>query len=444
MTQCTKNLRFGAIGKRDIRAAFDGGKITSDAGVLLLQEADRRLNLTARLAACIPDWREPDGIRHSLADLLRQRVFQIALGYEDANDADTLRHDPAFKVALGRAPESGAALASQPTLSRLENRIDPTAIQRLLQALVDHWLARRQRPSSGWIILDVDATDVETHGQQEFAAFHAYYDEYCYLPLLIHDGETGDLIVPFLRPGRAAAQTGADGLLRYLVQRVRERWPGVRVLVRGDAGFCGERFYAQLEGDDIFYLLGLARNPVLQRLAEPLQQPLRLLSFLAERKLTAFAEGDYQAESWSRSRRVIVKAERLLDKDNPRFLVTNRDGDEQPETLYRLYCQRGEASENRIKDLLTGCRADRLSCHRFLANFFRLVLHAAAYLLLHHLRQILTEAGSARLEIATLRLHLLKLGARVCETARHIWFHLASGFPFQAAWERLHHDLVLA
>ena len=446
MTECSKPFGFGAIGKRDIRAAFDGGKITSDAGVLLLREADRQLGLIERLAAGLPDWRDQDCITHPLADLLRQRTFQIALGYEDCDDADTLRTDPAFKAALGRAPDSGTDLASQPSLSRLENRIDGAAIQALLKALVDHWIAHREKPADGWIILDVDATDIETHGQQEFAAFHAYYDEHCYLPLLIHDGETGDLIVPFLRPGRVAAKAGADGILLYLAQRVRERWPGVKVLVRGDSGFCSESFYAQMEAHGVYYLLGLAQNANLRKLAEPLMTAVRGLALLCDAKMTAFAEGEYQAESWTRPRRVIVKAERLEGKDNPRFLVTNLDPREgAPEALYRdLYCQRAEASENRIKDLMNGCQANRLSCHRFVANFFRLILHAAAYLLLHHLRKALAGTVLATAQIATIRLKLLKLGARVVQTARHIWLHLASAFPLQAVWEHLHRKLVLA
>ena len=445
MTECSKTFGFGAIGKRDVRAVFDGGKITSDAGVLLVREADRRLGLSERLAACIPDWRDPDGITHTLPDLLRQRVFQIAMGYEDCDDAGTLRADPAFKAALGRAPDSGDDLASQPSLSRLENRVDNAAIQRLLEALVDHWIEHRERPASGWLILDVDATDAETHGQQEFAAFHAFYDEHCYLPLLIHDGESGDLIVPFLRPGRVAAKAGADGLLLYLARRVRAKWPQVKVLVRGDSGFCSESFYAQMETNGVFYLLGLAQNANLRRLAEPLMTPVRGLALLCDTKMTAFAEGEYQAESWAKARRVIVKAERLEGKDNPRFLVTNLDSREgAPEALYRgLYCQRAEASENRIKDLMNGCQAGRLSCHRFAANFFRLILHAAAYILLHDLRQHLAGTGLAKAEIQTIRLKLLKLGARVVQTARHIWLHMASAFPLQDLWEHLHRKLVL-
>ena len=442
MTECSKTFGFGAIGKRDIRAAFDGGKITSDAGVILLREADRALGLIDRLAAAIPDWRGAKGLTHPLADLLRQRVFQIAMGYEDANDADTLRFDPAFKIALGCNPDSDRDLASQPSLSRLENHIDETIIPVLLAALVDHWIENRPKPASGWITLDVDATDVETHGQQEFTAFHAFYDEYCYLPLLIHDGETGDLILPFLRPGTVAAKAGADGLLLYLAERVREKWPQVKVLVRGDSGFCSETFYSQMEANGIFYLLGLAQNPNLRKLAEPLMAPVRGLSFLFEQKVTAFAEGEYRAESWTKVRRVIVKAERLEGKDNPRFLVTNLAGD--PATLYRdLYCQRAEASENRIKDLLSGCQATRLSCHRFVANFFRLILHSAAYALLHHLRRLLEGTVLARIEIQTLRLKLLKLGARVVQTARHIWLHLASAFPLQLIWEQVIRKLVV-
>ena len=442
MTHCNQTFAFSSMQKRQLVVDFQGGAITTDGGAIWLREVDRKLGLIDRLTDCLHDPRDSRRVRHTLSDLLRQRIFQIALGYEDANDAETLRKDPALKIGCHRDPHQ-EDLASQPTLSRLENSVDNDDLQRLLKGMVDHYVEHRETPHNGWIVFDVDATDDETHGQQEFAGFHAYYGHYCYLPLLIHDGHTGDLIVPLLRPGRVSAKLGADGILLYLAERVREKWPDVRVLVRGDSGYCGELLYEQLEAAGIDYVFGIARNARLQALAEPLMKPARLLSFLADRKMTAFAWGEYQAEGWDRARKVVVKAERLLGKDNPRFLVTTLEGD--PGWIYRkLYCIRGESSENRIKDLMNGCRADRLSCHRFTGNFFRLILHSAAYILLHQLRRELEAGDVDRMEITTLRLKVLKVGGRIRRTCRKIWVHLASGYPYRQLWEVLHQRLVLA
>ena len=442
MIQCKPDFSFPSIGKRHVTVDLNGGNITSDSGAIWLRQLDRRLHLIDKLAGCIHDPRDPVRVRHTTAEMLRQRIFQIALGYEDANDADTLRIDPMLKAACERLPDD-ADLASQPSLSRLENRITPGDIQRLLESLVDLWLAHRPRPKNGRLILDVDATDDETHGQQEFTGFHAYYGHYCFLPLLIHDGETGDLIVPLLRPGRVGTKLGADGLLLYLAERIRKKWPDVQVLVRGDAGFCGEEFYAQLEAADVDYVLGLARNSRLQKLAEPLMKPVRLVAALSEHKACAFGWGEYAAASWSKTRDVVVKAERLIGKDNPRFLVTTLDGD--AEKIYReIYCLRADRSENRIKDLMNGCKADRLSCHRFTANFFRLILHSAAYQLLHHLRQALNGTPLAKAEIQTIRLKALKIGGRIRQTCRRVWLHLATGCPYQDIWEHLYRTLVEA
>ena len=441
MTHHTQQLSFQSIEKKEVVTDFQGGNITSNAGALMLEKLDRKLGLSQRIADRLQDPRDPNRTTHTMVTLIRQRLLQIALGYEDANDAKTLREDPALKVACGRAPESDDDLASQPTFSRLENQVDNEDIQRLAVCMVDLWLDNRARPKDGRIILDVDASDDETHGQQELAFFHGYYRHYCYLPLFVHDGETGDLILAFLRPGNASAKLGADGLLLYIVERIRSRWPDVEVIIRGDGGFCGEDFYQALERHQVGYVLGLARNKRLEKIIEPLMKPMRLLAFLFDRKSICFAEVEYQAESWSHPRRVIVKAERLRSKDNPRFLVTNLPGD--PTELYRsFYCQRGEASENRIKDVMSGCFADRLSCHSYRANFFRLLLHAAAYTLMHHLRKMAAGTVLERTEIDTIRLKLLKVGARVSETCRKIWFHLSSSYPDKALWVEMHRRLV--
>ncbi len=443
MTQCSGKLELGAIGKRTISVDFNGGAIASDGGILLLREVERRVGLIHRLSGCLEDRRDPNRIRHTVEDLLRQRVFQICCGYEDANDADRLRSDPALKTACDRELDPDDDLGSQPTLTRLENAADNDTIQRLLQSLVDHWLEHRQRPADGRIILDVDSTDDETHGQQEFAEFHGYYRHYCYQPVLIHDGETGDLILPFLRPGRVSARLGADGLLIYLADRVREKWPGVQVIVRGDSGYCGEDFYLELETHGIDYVLGIAKNANLNKLTETAMKAARLFSAMTERKTTIYAEGRYQAGSWTTSRRVIAKAERLKDKDNQRFVVTTLD--EPPAWIYReFYVKRGEASENRIKDLKLDCSGDRLSCHRFITNFFRLILHTAAYTLMHELRKACKNTRFGRARIETLRLRLVKIGVRIRQTTRRIWFHLSESTPEKELWTEIMRKLVAA
>ncbi len=443
MTHCSRQLHFNSIKKHKVIADFSGGNITGNAGLLLLREADSRAGVIDGFASLMEDRRDQNKIHHSLEDLLRQRVFQICCGYEDANDSNELRKDYALKTACGRAPESEEDLGSQPTISRMENQVSNDDVQRLLRGFVDFWLNHRERPVDNCIILDVDATDDETYGQQEFAAFHGYYDHYCYLPLLFHDGETGDLILPFLRPGNSSAMRGADGILLYLAERAREKWPGVQILVRGDSGFCGEDFYRQMEDSGIDYILGIARNTRLEKLAEPLMTPVRFLSLLSDQKMTAFAWGEYAASSWSKKRSIVVKAERLKGKDNPRFLITTLDGN--PEDLYRkLYCLRADRSENRIKDLMTGCYADRLSCHGYTANFFRLIQHSIAYLLMHRLRKACKTTPLEKAEIQTLRLKLLKVGARVIESCRRIRFQLSSVYPYKNILEAVHAKLVLA
>jgi hypothetical protein len=431
----TSSYRFATSTPLPLLATFDGGRITSDGGLPLLAEADTALHLSARFAACIPDWRRGP-VRHSLQTLLRQRIFQIACGYEDQNDADSLRPDPLLKLVCGRLPLSGAPLASQPTLSRLENAITRRTCYRLASALVELYLRERERDGRPThILLDLDGTDDPTYGEQEGTAYHAYYRQHMYHPLLLFDGETNQLILAVLRPGKVHASRGVVALLKRLIPVLQRRWPGVRISLRADSGFAVPALYDYCEERSVHYTIGLVPNSRLQALAAPVQaEARRQQQESGAEKVRHIDEGEYQAESWFRARRVVLKAELLPKGPNLRFVVTNRS--EAAPAVYDAYVERGEA-ENWIKDLKNACRADRLSCHRFVANQFRLLLHGAAYWLLDTLRRWLTRAGAQRMQLDSLRLVLLKIGGRVLEVLDQVRLRLASSHPGQILWNLL-------
>jgi hypothetical protein len=416
-------------------AAFDGGRLTSDGGLPWLAEADAALGLCAAFAAAIPEWRRGK-VRHSLETLVRQRVFQIACGYEDQDDADALRADPLLKLVCGRLPDTDADLASQPTLSRLENAVDRHACYRLAVALVESYLRERARDGTpAHLVLDLDGTDDPTHGAQEGSAYHGYYGQHMYHPLLVFDGTTGQLITAALRPGTAHASRGVLTLLKRLVPRLRARWPGVTIELRADSGFATPRLYTYCEAEGIAYTIGLATNARLQELAAAqLARARQHAAAEPTAKARLVGEVAYQADSWERARRVLIKTEILPRGPNIRFVVTSRA--DTPLALYEWYVDRGEP-EGWIKDLKNACRADRLSCHAFWANQFRLLLHAAAYWLLDTLRRWLMRCGVARTQLDTLRLRLLKIGGRVYQQAARIILRLAESHPGQALWPRL-------
>jgi hypothetical protein len=416
-------------------AAFDGGRLTSDGGLPWLAEADAALGLCATLARCIPDWRRGPVI-HSLETLVRQRVYQIACGYEDQDDADSLRTDPLLKLVCGRLPDSGVALASQPTMSRLENHIGRHTAERLAAALVELYIqARRRHGPPPRILLDFDGTDDPAHGRQEGVAFHGYYDQHMYHPLLVFDGDTGHLITAVLRPGNVHASRFAVLVLRRLVRRLRQVWPDVAIEARADSGFAVPRLYAWCEAHGITYTIGLVPNPALERLAAPLLAEATAQSAAqAGAKVRLVDAAPYQAGTWPQPRRVVYKAEILEPGPNTRFVVTTRT--DPPLTVYDAYVDRGQ-SENFIKDYKNALAADRLSDHRFWANQFRLLLHAAAYWLLDTLRRWLAGTEAARLQFDTLRLRLLKIGARVWELAGWVRLALAASHPAEPLWHHL-------
>ena len=414
-----------------VSAQFDGPQLTSDGGLCWLAEADTALGLCAALAAQVPEWRRGP-VRHSLETLLRQRVFQIACGYEDQDDADSLRSDPLLKLVCGRLPAE-ADLASQPTLSRLENAVDAKACYRLARALVEVYLAaREQRGVPTHIILDLDGTDDPAHGQQEGVAFHGYYGQYMYHPLLIFDGATGQVITAILRPGTCHASRGAVAVLRRLVPLLRARWPGVHIEIRADAGFAVPDLYAYLEAEHLDYTIGLATNRRLEALAAPLAAQAAAQRLQTGEKARLFADTAYQAGSWDQPRRVVIKAEALAKGLNIRFVLTSRT--DAPAALYHWYTQRGDRPELCIKDLKDDCFADRLSDHRFWPNQFRLLLHAAAYWLLDTLRRWLAQLQVPHLQLGTLRLQLIKIGGWIRRRVHGLTLHLASSHPGEVLW----------
>jgi hypothetical protein len=377
-------------------------------------------------------------VRHALETLVRQRVFQIACGYEDQDDADSLRADPLLKLVCGRLPESGADLASQPTLSRLENAVRATSCYRLALALARVYCHQREQRDGGpprRVLLDFDGTDDPTHGDQEGTAYHGYYGQHMYHPLLVFDGNTDQLITAVLRPGNAHGGRGAVAVLKRLVRLLRAWWPGVQIELRADSGFAVPALYEYCEAEGIGYTIGLIPNPRLERVAAPLlAEATRQQQESGAPKVRLAGETTYQAGTWDRPRRVVYKAEALGEGPNTRFVVTSHG--EPPLALYDFYVDRGEP-ENWIKDFKRACKADRLSCHRFAANQFRLFLHAAAYWLPDTLRHWLARAGVERLQLDTLRLRLLKIAGRVRQLASRVRLHLASSHPSEPLWRLL-------
>jgi hypothetical protein len=443
MTQSTKGaVRFETAVGLPLEAAFDAGRLTSDGGLPWLAEADGALGLCGALAACVPEWRRGP-VRHALATLVRQRVYQIACGYEDQNDAATLRGDPLLKLVCGRRPVSGADLASQPTLSRLENAVDRHALEALAAALVDVYIRERGRGGPPRrLLLDLDGTDDPAHGQQEGVRYHGYYRQHMYHPLLVFDGDTGHLITAVLRPGNVHAGRFVVLVLRRLLRRFQAAWPGVRLELRADSGFAAPRLYAWCEAHGVAYTIGLIPNPALEPLAAPLLADARARS--AEQggaKVRLAGEDRYRAKTWPHARRVVFKAEVLEKGPNTRFVVTTRPDD--PLALYDFYVDRG-GSENWIKDFKNALAADRLSDHRFWANAFRLLLHAAAFWLLDTLRRWLAATEAAAYQLDTLRLRLLKIGGRVRELADRVRLSLASSHPGEPLWLALALRLSLA
>ena len=441
----TPCLLFPDLFDRPVTARFDIPNASSDGGAVLLKAADRRLDLIPRLAAALVDERQSGKIRHELVELLGQRIFGLALGYEDANDAARLADDPMHKLLLGRDPVTGDALASQPTLSRFENDVTRGELLAMGETLFETVLARhrRRRRKVRRITLDLDVTDDPTHGAQQLSFFNGFYGTSCYLPLLgflTFDGEREQLLcAAVLRPGNAPPQRGSLPLLTRIVERLQDRFPRARILVRLDGGFAEPELFEFLDIVGVDYVVGMAKNDVLERLAELDMIAARVLSEASGATEHLYTDFRYAAGTWERERRVVCKAEVVrLDgrepKDNPRFVVTNLRGKAQ--RIYeRTYCMRGEI-ENRIKELFE-VAIDRTSCSRFRANQLRVLLAAAAYALLQELRLAARGTAWARAQVATLRLDLLKIGVQVIASMRRLVLRLPAAFPYREGWSRI-------
>src|ERR1700686_2419928 len=451
-TECNQFVfGFHPLKQREIRAQFDGGAITSDGGGLLLREVEKRIGILRQFAACFTDYRNPDLLEHTVEELVAQRVYGLALGYEDLNDHEELRNDPLLAVLVEKSDPHQEALAGKSTLNRLELTpatasrqerykkivLDHGAVDRLL---VEVFLeAHGEGPKQ--IILDLDATDDPLDGKQEGRFFHGYYGHYCYLPLYIFCGQF--LLCARLRSSNIDASAGSVEQLKRIVEQIRSRWPRVRIVVRGASGFCREELMAWCEAEGMDYLLGLAKNERLKAEIAGEREEAKAQYQQSGRGARLFKEFVYQTrESWSRARRVVAKAEHLEKGENPRFVVTSLGGEEwSAQALYEeLYCARGDM-ENRIKEQLM-LFSDRTSTHYLRRNQLRLYFSSIAYVLLQMLRRLGLEGTElAKAQCSSIRLKLLKIGALIRITVRKVWGSLAGGYPYVTLFRQVYEKL---
>ena len=444
MTECNQEVfSFAAHFSRRVEASFTAGQVSSDGGVLLLRQADRKIGLLDRVASCFTDRRWPVFVQHQLSEMLAQRIYGLALGYEDLNDHEQLRHDPLMGVLAGRR-KLEAPLAGKSTLNRLElpggskryHKIDyvPEKIDALL---VDVFIESHAQPPDR-IVLDLDATDIPLYGHQPERFFHGYYDDYCYLPLYIFAGD--QLLCARLRPSNVDGAAGALDEVKRIVTRLRAKWQKVRIVLRGDSGFCREELMAWCEADEnrVDYLFGLARNSRLQKIVGKQMHEAKLEHAATGKAARVFTEFDYQTrKSWARPRRVVAKAEYLDKGENPRFVVTSLIADQwAARQLYeKFYCQRGEM-ENRIKEQMC-LFAYRLSTEEMKGNQLRLYLSALAYTLVEALRRLALKGTEwAEAQVDTIRLKLFKIGALVRISARRVWLEMNSFYPWKHIYAR--------
>ncbi len=447
-TECIAQVAFKFDPKgKPVVAAFDVKHASSDGGAILLKGIDTQFGLTKRLAACLQDDRQPGKVQHQTVELLRQRVFGLACGYADCNDAARLAEDAIHKLLVDRDPIAGAALASQPTLSRFENAVGARALIAMGHVLADTVIAHHRRRLKGRarrITIDLDPTDDPTHGQQEFTFFNGHYDTWCYLPVVatvtFNDEAEQFAVAAVLRPGNAPASLGARGLLRRLLGTLRQAFPTATFRVRLDGGFASPTVFAFLEAQSVEYVVAMASNARLEKRARRLMGKARMRSKATGQTEHLYGETRYAAKTWKRRRRVIIKAEVVRHpgrdpKNNPRFVVTNLPDD--PQTVYeQIYCQRGDM-ENRLKELHHGLEMDRTSCSRFLANQFRILLTLAAYILFQALQRRARGTACADAQVTTLRERLIKLAVWVERSVRRIVLHLPATFPWLRTWRQL-------
>lgn len=468
-------LPFARLRGKNLQGDFNGGTLSSDGGVLLLRETEAQIGIIGRFVQALDDRRDPRYTDHSYEEMLSQRIFQIACGYEEADDCDALRHDPAFKAACGRLPIEGTPLASQPTMSRLENAPRRSELYRMAQGLFATFVASYERAPKA-ILLDMDDTADEVHGAQQQSLFHGYYDAYCYLPLHIYEGQSGKLSTSILRPGRRPTGPEIVSILKRVVGAIRRQWPEVSILLRGDSHLSTPEGHQWCESQEpvVFYILGQSDNAVLKREASSLLDQARSLYQYKQgrayrkraqqerkpcqttskqkpstsqkqapippqemSKAKLYTTFTYQAGSWAKPHRIICKAEVSDAGENLRFIVTNLETPRNAWIYETIYCGRGRM-ENYIKDHKLFLHSDRTSCHKFEANQFRLFLHSAAYVLMHTLRtQGLRGTAWAKAQFDQMQIRILKVGARIEELKTKVMFHFPSSFPLKWLYERV-------
>lgn len=436
MTNCISlNYQFSKVKNRQVAINFAGGDISSDGGSLLLKEADNRLGITSNLAKFFPDSRDQDKITHSLVSMLKQRIYGIALGYEDLNDQTNLRKCPALQTTVGVIED----MASASTLCRLENQADRKFAVEAHKIMIDSFIASHNKPPKQ-LILDFDATDDEIHGNQEGKFYHGYYRHYCFLPLYVFCG--GKLLVSYLRTSKQDQAKHSWAILALLVKRFRKEWPEVEIIFRGDGGFCRHRMFNWCDRNKVKYIVGIAKNNNLNKLLAPTMQKAKELLDETKQKQRLFTDFEYKAKSWSYKRKIVGKAEVTYMGENPRFIVTNLAGD--PEALYdKIYCARGDM-ENRIKEQQLELFADRTSCSKWWGNQFRLILSGLAYTLIEYIRdKLLKGTELAKAQVGTIRLKLFKIGAIIIRNTRRIKFLLSSSYPYQHLWDHVMKKLAL-
>ena len=437
-----QSVLFDGLIDRPLVASFDQPDSSSDAGALLLKACDERLGLSASLSSCVKDSRQSSKVRHTVSDLLRQRVYALACGYEDCNDATRLIDDPMHRLLLDRDPIDGDSIASQPTLSRFENEVDSRSLVKMGYALAETVMARhRERITPRLITIDMDPTDDPTYGQQQLSFFNAHYDNYCYLPMacFVQFDEEPDqyLFAYVLRAGDAPSSLGAVTLLSRSIKLLKKQFKETRIRVRLDGGFATAEVFDFLDDEGVEYVVSMGKNSKLEEYAAPLMEKVRWDSYYSGQTEKAYGECQYEARSWGRERRVIFKAEVLRHgtrqpKDNPRFVVTNIA--RVPKNIYeKIYCPRANI-ENRIKELKCDLHIDRTSCTSMFANQLRALLTAAAYVLLQELRIQAQDTSCANAQVSTLQLRLLKIGVWIKRTVRRVVMHLPDSFPWKADW----------
>ena len=448
MTECSQSsFGFEALGSRAIVARFDGGTISSDGGAFLLRQTDRRLNLLPRLAECFLDGRNQNLVDHSILEMLSQRIYGLALGYEDLNDHEQLRHDPVFGILAGRE-ELEQPLAGKSTLNRMElgagsrDRYKKiTFWKAAIDALLVMLFLESHEQAPEQIVLDIDTTDLPLHGKQEGRFFHGYYDNYCYLPLYIFCGE--HVLCARLREANHDAAFGSLGEIKRIVEQIRAAWPEVKITLRGDSGFCRNELMSWCENHGVDFLFGMARNQRLRKIIGAEMHAAREQWEETGKPARVFCEFDYRTKKtkkggWDRERRVVAKAEQIVGKENPRFVVTSLTREAwTAQVLYEeLYCERGDM-ENRIKEQFS-LFADRVSAETMRANQIRLYLSAMAYVLVSGLRRLGLKATElAQAQVSTIRTKLLKIGAQIRVTVRKVWVSMASSYPWQGLYQQV-------